>query len=65
MGRLGCEETDNLPIALRNPPLNTSVFFTSPLNTSDPTIGQKGTFDPSSCDNANARAVYGGRIGIS
>lgn len=36
------------PIARLKPPLRTSVFFTSPLNTSDPTMGQKGTLLPSS-----------------
>lgn len=35
----------------------TSVFFTSPEYTSDPTIAQKGTLEPSSCDIAKAMAV--------
>ena len=48
----------NLPIALRNASANTSVFLTSALYTSDPTIGQNGTFTPSSCDTANASAVF-------
>lgn len=37
--------------------MSTSVFFTSELNTSDPTIGQNGTFWPNSCAIANAKAV--------
>src|ERR1700731_1801819 len=37
--------------------INASVFLTSVEYTSLPTIGQKGTFVPSSCDTANARAV--------
>jgi hypothetical protein len=41
-------QTPHSPIALLNPPLSTSVFFTSPLKTSLPTIGQKGTLAPSS-----------------
>jgi hypothetical protein len=45
------------PIALRNASARTSVFFTSVLYTSDPTIGQNGTLVPSSCDTASASAV--------
>ena len=45
------------PMALRNASARTSVFFTSVLYTSDPTIGQKGTLTPSSCDTASASAV--------
>jgi hypothetical protein len=37
--------------------INTYVFFTSELNTYEPTIGQNGTFGPSSCAIANAIAV--------
>ena len=37
--------------------ISASVFLTSVEYTSLPTIGQKGTFVPSSCDTANARAV--------
>ena len=32
----------------------------SVLNTSDPTMGQKGTFEPSSCAMASAMAVFPG-----
>ena len=35
-----------------------SVFLTSAENTSDPTIGQKGTFGPSSYESAKAIAVF-------
>lgn len=45
-------------MALRNASAKTSVFLTSVLYTSDPTIGQNGTFAPSSCATANARAVF-------
>lgn len=44
-------------MALRKASASTSVFFTSALYTSDPTIGQKGTLIPSSWDTANAKAV--------
>ena len=37
--------------------MRTSVFLISELNTSDPTMGQKGTFEPSSCAMASAMAV--------
>lgn len=36
------------PIARLKFSINTSVFLTSELNTSDPTMGQKGTLGPSS-----------------
>lgn len=45
------------PMALRNASARTSVFFTSVLYTSDPTMGQNGTLTPSSCDTASASAV--------
>jgi hypothetical protein len=48
----------NSPIALRNASAKTSVFLTSVLYTSDPTIGQNGTLAPSSCATANASAVF-------
>jgi hypothetical protein len=38
----------NSPIALLKFSISTSVFLTSELNTSLPTIGQKGTFGPNS-----------------
>ena len=38
--------------------MRTSVFLISELNTSDPTMGQNGTFEPSSCAMANAMAVF-------
>ena len=44
-------------MARRKDSARTSVFFTSVLYTSDPTMGQKGTLDPSSCDTARANAV--------
>ena len=37
---------------------NISVFLTSEENTSEPTIGQNGTFGPNSYDNAKAIAVF-------
>ena len=40
--------------------MRTSVFLISVLNTSDPTMGQKGTFEPSSCAMASAMAVFPG-----
>ena len=40
--------------------MRTSVFFISELNTSDPTMGQNGTFEPSSCAMARAIAVFPG-----
>lgn len=46
-----------MPIARRNASARTSVFFTSVLYTSEPTMGQNGTFAPSSCEMASARAV--------
>jgi hypothetical protein len=46
------------PIARRKFSISTSVFFTSAEYTSDPTIGQNGTFDPSSWAMANAMAVF-------
>jgi len=45
------------PIARRKFSISTSVFFTSVEKTSEPTIGQKGTFGPSSCARASAMAV--------
>ena len=44
-------------MALRKFSIKASVFFTSAEYTSLPTMGQKGTFVPSSCDTASARAV--------
>jgi hypothetical protein len=38
--------------------IKTSVFFTSAEYTSDPTIGQNGTFVPSSYATAKAIAVF-------
>jgi hypothetical protein len=49
--------TRRVPIARLNASASTSVFFTSVLYTSDPTIGQNGTLMPSSCDMARAKAV--------
>ena len=37
--------------------ISTSVFFTYEENTSDATIGQKGTLGPNYCDSAIAMAV--------
>jgi len=37
------------PMARRKCSISISVFFTSELKTSDPTMGQNGTFGPSSC----------------
>jgi hypothetical protein len=48
----------DVPIARLNTSANTSVFFTSALYTSEPTIGQNGTFAPSSWEIASARAVF-------
>lgn len=48
----------DIPMARRNASASTSVFFTSVLYTSEPTMGQKGTFEPSSCEMASARAVF-------
>ena len=45
------------PIARRKFSISTSVFFTSDEKTSEPTIGQNGTFGPSSCASASAIAV--------
>jgi len=45
------------PIALLKFSISTSVFFISDENTSDPTIGQNGTFVPNSYAIANATAV--------
>jgi hypothetical protein len=44
-------------MALRKFSIKISVFLTSDEYTSDPTIGQKGTFGPNSCDTARANAV--------
>ena len=38
--------------------MRTAVFFTSEEYTSEPTIGQKGTFLPSSWDMPSASAVF-------
>lgn len=46
------------PIALLKCSMRTSVFFTSEEYTSEPTIGQKGTFLPSSCAMPSANAVF-------
>jgi hypothetical protein len=46
-----------VPIALLKTSAKTSVFLTSALYTSLPTIGQNGTFAPNSCATASARAV--------
>lgn len=46
------------PMALRKFSIKISVFLTSDENTSDPTIGQNGTFGPSSYDKAKAMAVF-------
>lgn len=46
-----------MPIDLLKFSINTSVFFTSDEKTSDATMGQKGTFGPSSCAIARAIAV--------
>lgn len=45
------------PMALRKFSMSTSVFLTSAEYTSAPTIGQKGTFVPSSCAMPKAKAV--------
>ena len=45
------------PIARLKFSIKISVFLTSELYTSDPTIGQKGTFGPSSCAIPSAKAV--------
>ena len=45
------------PMARRKFSIRISVFFTSELYTSEPTIGQNGTFEPSSCAIPSARAV--------
>src|SRR2546421_10109457 len=45
-------------MARRKFSINASVFLTSVEYTSLPTIGQKGTFVPSSCDTAKAKAVF-------
>jgi hypothetical protein len=44
-------------MARRKFSISTSVFFTSDEYTSEPTIGQNGTFGPSSCAIASASAV--------
>ena len=44
-------------MALRKFSISTSVFFTSEEKTSEPTMGQKGTFVPSSCAMPSASAV--------
>ena len=46
------------PIARLKFSIKTSVFLISDEYTSDPTIGQKGTFDPNSCAMAKAIAVF-------
>ncbi len=46
------------PMALLKCSMRTSVFFTSEEYTSEPTIGQKGTFLPSSCAIPRASAVF-------
>ncbi len=46
------------PIDLLKFYIKTYVFFTSVENTSEATMGQKGTFGPSSCEIANAMAVF-------
>ena len=45
-------------MALRKFSIKTSVFLISDEYTSLPTMGQNGTFKPSSCDRANATAVF-------
>jgi len=45
------------PIDLRKCSIKTYVFFTSDEKTSDATMGQNGTFGPSSCAMAKAMAV--------
>lgn len=47
-----------IPIDLRKFYISTSVFFTYEENTSDATIGQKGTFGPSYWATARAMAVF-------
>lgn len=44
-------------MARRKDSARTSVFFTSVLYTSEPTMGQNGTFEPSSWEMARANAV--------
>lgn len=51
------KERLNTPMALLKFSMSASVFLTSAENTSLPTMGQNGTFVPSSCDIANAKAV--------
>jgi hypothetical protein len=46
-----------IPIDLRKFSISTSVFFTSEENTSEATIGQKGTLGPNYCATARAIAV--------
>ena len=38
--------------------MRTAVFLTSEEYTSEPTMGQKGTFLPSSCEMPSASAVF-------
>eukprot|EP00984_Skeletonema_dohrnii_P028761 scaffold18862_cov129-Skeletonema_dohrnii-CCMP3373.AAC.1 len=45
-------------MARRKCSIRISVFFTSELKTSEPTIGQNGTFGPSSWATPNANAVF-------
>lgn len=47
-----------IPIDRRKFSIRTSVFLTSEENTSDATIGQKGTFGPNYCAIARAMAVF-------
>lgn len=47
-----------IPIALLKFYMRTSVFLTSEENTSEATIGQKGTFGPNYCAIASAIAVF-------
>jgi hypothetical protein len=47
-----------IPIDLLKFYIRTSVFFTSDENTSDATIGQKGTLGPNYCAMAKAIAVF-------
>jgi hypothetical protein len=56
-GRAGGAQGGCAPIARRKCSMSTSVFLTSLLYTSLPTIGQKGTRLPSSCAMPSASAV--------
>ncbi len=46
------------PMARLKCSMRTAVFLTSEEYTSEPTMGQKGTFLPSSCDMPSASAVF-------